>query len=494
MRRHRSERSPASRLARAAAFAGAAWCVGSAWPLVPTPAAFGQEEPSPPPARDLAEEATDALENVRDSLEKSASEVVATDARRRNDAITGVERPASEPGDTPRNVGSALLFLPREALDFVFWSTSAAVGVIENEQVVPRVQQYVSGAGGRIAVLPTAFIETGRPLNFGVRMITDTGFAATSIRAGFGGFDSVVIEPRVAFHLRSPLRSIVSAELLYQRDTDIDYLGVGQDPATDPRNLFLPGRAGVEALYFERRVRAILGYAARLTDDIEIALSTSFNRRQVLDVDDPDTLGAVFEPDSVPGAFEETWILYTELAARVDTRPTRGRPSSGFRYEMYAGSAREAQGDPIAFVRAGGRLAAFVPVARPTNILSSQVALDALKPLSLLEVPFTELPRQPDFRGIDNRRDLVSLVGNIDYRWLLAESLGARLFWDTALVAPEVLELDPTGTRWATGFGLDVHSESHQIGDLAFSVSPEGFRFLLSIGVSSGYGDRQHRD
>jgi hypothetical protein len=465
---------------------------------VTSTAGEGHAQPAPPapPGADpeAADDLVEEIEDANEALEERATQALATEAERRTVEVTGFERPPEDPGDTARDVGSALLFLPRQAVDFLFWSTSVAVGVIENEQVVPRAQQYVSASGGRIAVLPTAFIETGRPLNFGARMIADTGYAATSVRVGFGGIDSLVIEPRVAFQVFAPVRSVVTVEMLYERDTDIDYRGVGQEPSTDPRNLFVDGKQGAEARYFERKVRSIFGYAARLTEDLELAVSTSLTRRQVKDVDDPNTMSAVFEAGSVPGALEETWLLYTELAARVDTRPTRGRPSPGLRYEMYGGSAREAEGREVSFLRLGGRLAGFVPVARPTNIISSQIVLDTVKPLSNLAVPFSELPAQPDFRGLDNRRDFVSVVGSVDYRWLLAESFAARLFFDTALVAPELLELDPPETRWAAGVGFDLHSEEHEIGRLALSVSPEGLRFLLAIGVSNGYGDRQHRD
>jgi hypothetical protein len=107
-------------------------------------------------------------------------------------------------------------------------------------------------------------------------------------------------------------------------------------------------------------------------------------------------------------------------------------------------------------------------------------------------VPFAELPRQPDFRGVDNRRDFVSAVASLDYRWTLMRYLAARLFVDAATVGPRIYELS-LALRPAVGFGFDVFSRSTQLGSLALALSPDGVRLLMSIGVAGAFGDRQHR-
>ena len=60
-------------------------------------------------------------------------------------------------------------------------------------------------------------------------------------------------------------------------------------------------------------------------------------------------------------------------------------------------------------------------------------------------------------------------------------------------MAPQLSELAPEDARFAAGFGFDVFSRSTQLGSLAFIGSSDGFRFTFSFGVSSGFGDRQHR-
>ena len=128
-----------------------------------------------------------------------------------------------------------------------------------------------------------------------------------------------------------------------------------------------------------------------------------------------------------------------------------------------------------------------------SNILSPRIALDGLSDLDS-SVPFNELVRQPDFRGYDNRRDRVSMVASVDYRWAIARYLAARLFVDAATVAPELDALKLDNVRPAAGFGFDVFSRSSQLGSVRATFSPDGFLFSFGFGVSSGFGDRQHRN
>src|SRR6185503_11808243 len=109
-------------------------------------------------------------------------------------------------------------------------------------------------------------------------------------------------------------------------------------------------------------------------------------------------------------------------------------------------------------------------------------------------VPFTELTGQPEFRGPDNRRDELSIVASIDYRFAVIRYVAVRLFGDLATVAPTVSAINLTHVRPAVGFGIDLFGSDSDIGQLAFSYSPDGERVLLSFGVPTAFGDRQHRD
>jgi hypothetical protein len=163
---------------------------------------------------------------------------------------------------------------------------------------------------------------------------------------------------------------------------------------------------------------------------------------------------------------------------------------------MYGGVATGGDGlaeDTIWAARTGVRMGAFFPLVRSSTIVSPQLVIDGVAPLAG-ELPFTELARQPDFRGNDTRRDRISVVGSLDYRWGVLRYVAARLFVDVATVAPYPAALRLDHLRFAAGFGADVGSSSTEIGRIALALSPEGPRLLLSLGVPSPFGDRQHRE
>jgi hypothetical protein len=405
--------------------------------------------------------------------------------------VTGIVREEDQPGDMARRTANAALFVPREAIELFFTATSTAAGLIEEEQVVPRVRDLLKPPPGEIRLFPTAFVETGSSFNVGGRVIARADRLATTVRAGIGGTNDLVAESRLRLAWPAPLPISTSFEALHDSRSSLGYLGLGQDPATDSRNAFQPGVDREAASYLERRERFIAGFGARPMPDVEAFVSGSLSQRHTLAPPEGLGINEVFSPGSVPGFDALTQVVYGELALRLDTRETRGGPDTGLLVELYAGRGAGIGDTDARFARRGGRAALFYGIGDRSNVLSPKLVLDTLDPIGG-SVPFAELPRQPDFRGVDNRRDFVSAVASLDYRWTLMRYLAARLFVDAATVGPRIYELS-LALRPAVGFGFDVFSRSTQLGSLALALSPDGVRLLMSLGVAGAFGDRQHR-
>ncbi len=414
--------------------------------------------------------------------------------------VTGIEDEGQRPGESAEEVGNALLWLPRNIVDYTFRGATIAATVVADEQLVPRYQQLVGAPeGGSFWIFPTLFVETGSAFSVGARAIFDSRYVATSQRFGFGGPHDVETESRVVLKGGRTLPYAISLEAYYEIESDIEYHGVGLVPDRDPRNRYRPGRTGAIGLYTEQHERGLGSLGLRLAPQLEFFLSASLGRRQVEDAEDVGgrALSRVFEPGSVAGVDKDTFIGYAEMAARFDSRRYRGRPDSGALIEAYTGGAHNVTGNTVAFMRFGWRAAGFIPIYRQTNIFSPRIVVDRLLPLGELPVPFNELPQQPDFRGADTRRDLVSVVLSLDYTWELVDFMGARLFFDVATVSNGVAELSLDQikyARYAGGFGFDFYTDTTLIAQFAVSGSADGPRVLLSVGAPEGFGDRQHRD
>jgi hypothetical protein len=408
--------------------------------------------------------------------------------------MSGIERPARRGDEATRTVANAMLWPLRLVVDLVFLATGAAGHLLENEQIVPRARDFFFTRGGQIGVFPTAFLETGTRPNIGARLIVSVHPYAATVRGGYGGPDENVFEARMRLTASKPFPAIVSLEGLHDRRTGLGFLGLGQVPQLDPRNQFRNGPA--VGVYRERRERVIAGIGIRPLPDVEVLLSSSLNLRYA---DDPDplkapTMAQTFLVPSVPGAYHVTRIVYTELALRVDSRVNRSGVHTGVLVEGYQGIGHGILGDETHFGRAGFRLAGFVPFVRRTTIVSPKIVVDGLAPINRSSVPFQELVNQPTFRGYDNRRDFVSAVASVDYRWYVSRFVAARLFVDFAKVAPSIWELNLDNVRWAGGFGFDLHTSTSQVGRVALAGGPEGINFLFAFGVPANFGDRQHRN
>jgi hypothetical protein len=420
--------------------------------------------------------------------------------------VSGIDHPPPKTlGDRVRGVADALLVGPRALIDLIFQLSGSANNIVHDQRIVELVQQMANPRPGTIAVYPTFIAETGRNPIIGLRSVASGGTTTTSFRVGFGGINELTGEGVLYLSRPGPLPGLLTFEALADRRTDLQYVGLGQVPATDPRNRFT-GAPGT-GLYREQRVRQIVKGGIRPSSIVELSLSTSVARVFVDDA--PETgaraVGAVFDRRSIPGLYADSTIVYSEAVVRVDTRTAPELASPGWLFEAYGGAARgpgskvspldasrQSLGE-VAFVRMGGRAVAFVPIYRKTNTLSPGLTLDGLAPLDGLAVPFTELPREPQFRGLDNRRDYVSLVGSLDYRWQFIHSAAARLFFDAATVGPRVQSLALGHPRVAVGFGLDVFTSGTELGRAAFAVSSDGLFLLFSFRIPLIL-DRQHHE
>ncbi|MFO0588078.1 MAG: hypothetical protein U0441_11085 [Polyangiaceae bacterium] len=469
-------------------------------PIPPNPLDPPYVPPAPePPPMIEAPPAQAPDVNVSDDAEDKPADV---EVRRAVDprVVTGVETPEQENDDAARKVGNTVLFPLRESLSALFLLTRTASVIAEQQQIVPKINEFVREKRGEITIFPTLFFDPGRRPSAGAFMITGgPGGTSTSIRVGSGGPNEALLETRVALARAGRLPFSLVAESLYDMRTSLSYFGIGQEPEHDPRNHFRPMTQFREARYRHQRVRSIFSGGIRPSENTEVFLSTSVTTH-IIDGSPDDggrALNYVFVPGSITGGPTEKspgrgHIAYTEIAVRHDTREDRGSPKEGAYVEGYVGWGRGLEADRTDYARFGFRGALFLAIYRATNILSPRLSVDRVAPLNKEPIPFYELPRENDFRGFHTRRDQLSTTASLDYRWGFAPQVSGRLFVDVNSVGPELVRLG--SPRWAAGFGMDIYASAHDIGSWAFSFSPDGIGFSLSFGVPSSFGDRQHRE
>jgi hypothetical protein len=412
--------------------------------------------------------------------------------------VQGVVHPGREAGRTWAEIASVLLFVPRVLESLLFRAQALGAHLVRDERIVSRVDELFSPRPGALAVFPTLFFASRQPPSAGARVLVRGDHVAAALAAGIGSAHNISVENRISFDWGRPFRFVINLEALADSRSGLMYTGVGQTPASDPRNSFRPGQLVREARYLERRSRAIADVRIRPHPELEILLSGSYTQSRVGTSPGavPVSLDQVFTPGTVPGAVTPTRIFYGEMNARFDTRPVIGRPMPGVVLALYTGIARGNGDDAFRFFRFGGRTGIFVPIVRPSNILSLKLTADAMARSARdhRAIPFTSLVSQPEFRGFNTRRDFLGVVASVDYRWSVMHLLGARLFVDAATVAPRIGALVAAPPRIAAGFGVDFFGDTSELGQLSVAFTREGARVLLSFGLAPAFGDRQHRD
>jgi hypothetical protein len=316
------------------------------------------------------------------------------------------------------------------------------------------------------------------------------------VRGSIVDSDTYLLESRVLFELNERGTTQLILEGFHQRRTDLGFGGIGPDPQHDARNAFLPGREGSAGVFLEARQRVIATLGARTSENVEVLVSQSFQRRTLQDVRGKEDvgLGRTFEPGGAPGAYRTSERLYSELAMRRDSRAVRGPPSPGTLFEAYGGTSEDAHDAYAPAWHAGGRFGWFLPVVHGTTILSPRASLDVIAPRGDRPLPFREYSYSSGFRGADGRVDRVAATVSVDHRWQLVPYIAARLFVDLTTVAPTVQALRADHLAWAVGGGVDLHSSTTEVGRIGLSYSAAAVQLLLTFGIAGpGFGDRQHR-
>jgi hypothetical protein len=407
---------------------------------------------------------------------------------------SGIESEGRDEDQDAERFVDGVTWLPRQLLFAMVRAQAIVARFAHDQQLVPRYEQLLSGhPDARVFVFPTLFAETRSTFSVGVRALAEYGPWATQARVGFGGVDDWAVQGSAQYAVgfgRVPVA--ITVEALADNASDLEYHGVGQSPEDDPRNEFI----GAQEIgrHREERRRIIGSIGLRPAEDLQLLYSMSVLHRRVEDARDVEgeALSQVF--GSVPSWGPSSWLAYYELALRHDSRPVLGPEMPGVVSESYGGYAHRVRGERIAFARVGGRLAAFLPIHRPTNILSPRIVVDQVVAVGDDPVPFTELARQPTYRGDDNRRDDASLVMSVDYAWRLAVFMNARLFVDGASVGPTVGEAFTVVPRFAGGFGFDFFTNTIKLARVQIAGSADGFHARMSIGEQDAWGDRQRRD
>ncbi len=439
-----------------------------------------------------AQTSPDSTEQARDSLRYSERKAL---------SLRGVERRESSTLDTWRRVGNALLIPPRYAANGLLYYAGYGVSVVSDPNMIDRVEEMIYLYERKIGWYPMIEVISGYRARYGLHIFYSGDPVGVKISGKYANNEKWGVDLRSSFSLG--LGGTVwkaTFTIARENDDDRDFYGIGSRPRSDPRSHFLPDGDEQHALYAQRKDKIQLVLGLRPHPVWETFLTSFYRERTTsLPTRNDQLFSDVYDVSSLPGFDSMTRQWYNEIAARYDTRNRRGHVTSGVRIEGYVGISAGIADDQSLYLRSGTDMAVFLPTIRPNRVLVPRVVLNSIENLkSDREIAFTDYPRHPVFRGTGSlvmlRSDMVSLVPSLEYTWPLSYSFAASIFSDMLMVAPALGKLTLDGFEWAGGVGINIHSDSEEVGRLQVSYGSTGFRLKIIFGAPIHSNDRSDWD
>jgi hypothetical protein len=355
----------------------------------------------------------------------------------------------SEPPD-PGTTARVMFAVPRAASRVVFWPVLATTGFAERHDVVPHLRAALTTDDGRVGVRPELVYATGFRPTVGAHLFYDLVPGSGSralVRFRTAGPDILLTE----FELSGPTRTGLSFHSGWGRRNDFLFAGVG--PASRSQ---LEAEGHGISRYRADISRAELRWSPPLRGPLSFALFSMVQMRQYGTAEvrggpsiaelygaPPETCAALglngpcVDPALVPGFDGGSSLAYQGARVALDLR-NDARDGSGFGAALESTYGRGIMDDPTRLVRTQLELVGAIGGLDRALILRGIATV--VEPLGNTFVPFDELALPAGMAGMrafpfGRFRDRSSVIGTIEYRWLVAYRLDASLFVDNGAVA-----------------------------------------------------------
>jgi len=429
----------------------------------------------------------------------STTEFIEADSSAVTDSTTnlrGVEREERYAGDILRSALSGVLFVPREVISKVLYSTGRGAYFATDPRVVEKVEEFLYFYDKRLGWHPVLDLDSEFKPEYGAALFYRNSTIATVITGKYSSSRKWKGKAQATlFGSQDDFLWIGSLTGELSEDDDFVFYSIGADPQNDPRSHFIPNTDQESAIYFQRREKLQLILGIRADSPLEFFFTSFYQQRQVNSLSSGvDRFELVFDNQLPGGNPVKKWrSIYTEIAGRYDTRKYNRTMLKGVSIEGYIGYSGGVNTDNR-FLRSGFDLAAYLPVLKRNRLIVPRLVFNMVENLNTTDpILFFDYPRHTSFRGVSSRKllrqDNLSSVPSLEYRWPLTTNLTGFMFSDALVVSRTLNDIDIANAPWAVGFGIKLHTSHSDRGQLHVAYGSEGYKIALSFG--SG-GNKNH--
>lgn len=422
--------------------------------------------------------------------------------------VAHAPRPGAESGRTDeidsgdgalRYVGRGLLWIPRIPMELIVQPVRGALYVQDRYHAVSVVTGWFTTEDKKIAIFPTALVETGFGLNVGARAQFKDLFGAgerIGLRAGTGGEFKTVAEAKVSLGDKksSPVAGGIRAR--YEKRNRDRFYGYGNGDVIEAPGTLIDPTTSDDAIgtVYELATSRIAPYLKARSGDFSVTATANLIRDRVSSAEmtadgnliRERPIGSFYDTALLPG-FGTRDSTYSELEVAWDTRgqahkyDAQGMRGSGGLISAFGG-LHDNLDDDVRFFRGGIDLQGYIPLTRGPRALELRAYAEAVSG-SRDEVPFLELPTLGGLqrlRGYDRNRfrDRVAAVAQAGYLFSLSRALAASVFVDVGRVYAGLDELTWRDQRVGFGGALEIYNAKNMVIRAELAGSVDGSMYL----------------
>jgi len=412
------------------------------------------------------------------------------------DGARGYAVPPKPAGESALLVPRLLLLPARAAIQVGTYPVKAASGVLSSTGIFDRMARaHERGT----YLIPVPCVDPSLGVNFGLRAGHGSPFDPHGImtyRAAYGGTKeqlySLTVRSRDAELL--PYGDGWSYKLMakYEVLPQKRYFGIGN----------LSRRADLSYYTMEQYLfLGTLRYAPSrwMACDLTVAVHRNqLGPGSYLDADEK-SLERGFPLETLaPGFWVDPQNMQGEVALNLDRRDSRGQPHVGWAAEGFVGYALGTGPDEVDFVRYGGDLQGYLPLARAQTLALRAAGEEARPSDETRHIKLTELPSlggRSTLRGYlpDRFIDNASMLGSAEYRYRLSPLITACCFADFGKVMPRLLDFDFNDLHRSFGASLDFARSDQFYFRLLGARSDEDWVFTATLEPAFDRQDRRER-
>ena len=413
--------------------------------------------------------------------------------------LRNLEQEGELVADPGRTLVNAILLLPRDIVNGVLASTAYGTEPTDDPKLIER-SDLVFPLPKKVGFFPRFDLSSESGIAAGANLYyrgRETGVILTGVFRNQSFWNAGGIVGWQRPHGRSVFKLSLLAR--FASDDAHRFFGLGSDPAHDPRAPVRPEASDDLSFgrYVDRYDSASLVAGVRTRLGVELYYETNYRRRTIQDLRGQRRVARLLLRSR--GA---AWPRHRQAVVQRALGPfryaaiSRARRSRLDRGRVLLACRRASGGDERRFGRAGGELLAHLPVFRRNRLLVPKISVDHLwNRRPDLDVSFADYPRHYPFRGVGARRTILRtdnwvLVPSLEYQWPLTYRTHAQIFCDVLVVGRSLGEIRASGSPWAAGLALEMHSQFRSLARLLVAGGSEGIRFGIELSPPVKTNDR----